>query len=281
MVLYVQCLEARRRVLGPTDSDTLVSMNGIGVLLNEAGVWHESIPMFKEVLRLHNEELKAHPVSKYGASLPAVVSANLAVALYMSGDQASAERLVAEQEPISAKLFGKDNPFTDQFRSVSVRLLCEQNRLEEAIVKGREVLARRRKIYAPEHPLTGNALLDLGRALTLQGEFVEGEQMESQALAIYKKSPSQSEYYPAWAEQWRGAALTGLSRWSEAEAMLVSAEQKLRTVPMTPPRHYRESLKSLVKLYEAWNKPAEAAKWQGVLAKYDIDHGETLTPKTK
>lgn len=236
-------------------------MNNLAVLLNEMGVWHESIPLLKEVLRVGQ-------IIQFNATESAVTVSNLGFALYMSGDLESADRLIAEQAGIYAKSLGDDNPATDRLLGLAVRIWCERNRLEEAVTRGREVVARRRKIYAPGHPLTGNALLDLGRALALQDKYGEAEQMESEALTIYKKSSSQSEYYPGWAEHWRGVALLGLSRWSDAESMLISAEQKLRTTPMTPPRHYREVLRNLAKLYEKWNKPAEAEKWRAALAKY-------------
>ncbi len=279
MVLHRQCFEARRRLLGPKDVDTLISMNNLGALLNDMGLWNESISLCKEVLKIHKEELEIHQVSPVGATSAAVTSVNLTAAFYMSGEQSLADRLASDQEVISSKLFGNDSPVTDQFRGLAVRIWCEQNRLEEAITRGREVVARRRKIYAPDHPLTANALLDLGRALALQGEFAEAELLEAEALTIYEKSPTQSEYFNGWAENWRGVALVGLNRWTDAEPLLISAEQRLRTNPMTPPRHYREALQNLATLYDAWNKPSEAMKWHSAVRKFDAENVDAKAKK--
>ena len=60
----------------------------------------------------------------------------------------------------------------------------------------------------------------------------------------------------------------------DAESDLLAAERTLRVTPMAPRRHCREAAEQLIKLYDAWGKPVEAAKWRKALAAYNGSSGQ-------
>jgi hypothetical protein len=64
-----------------------------------------------------------------------------------------------------------------------------------------------------------------------------------------------------------GLALANQKRFNEAEPLLLSGhaglKQRASTIPaQTRERRVRESVQRLILLYDAWNKPEEAAKWR-------------------
>ena len=66
-----------------------------------------------------------------------------------------------------------------------------------------------------------------------------------------------------------GAALTGQQKFAEAEPLLLAGYEGLKQrrdqIPAAAKAVIPDSLQRLVALYTGWQKPTEAAKWQGVL----------------
>ena len=81
-----------------------------------------------------------------------------------------------------------------------------------------------------------------------------------------------------------GGALLGQKRYAEAEPLLVSGYDGMKRLEATIPPQGRdrltEALQRLVRLYEATNKPAEAARWRATLAgdRTDLDAGFPADP---
>ena len=62
-----------------------------------------------------------------------------------------------------------------------------------------------------------------------------------------------------------GEALTGLGRYSEAEAELLEAHEILTEVAGAGDDRTQKAVQALVDLYEAWGKPDMAEEWRGKL----------------
>jgi hypothetical protein len=141
----------------------------------------------------------------------------------------------------------------------------DQGQVEQAVALGLEELGLTRRIYRAGHHVVARALMDLGRGLVLLKRFDEAEAALSESVSIFARSQASLPHYLAWSECWYGASLAGQHRYAEAEPHLVAAEQGLREARTTPPRHYRQAVEQVVKLYEAWGKPDEAARWRQTL----------------
>jgi len=72
-----------------------------------------------------------------------------------------------------------------------------------------------------------------------------------------------------------GASLAGQKHYADAEPLLLQSCQELQQhqASLTPylnaPRRITESLERLVQLYDAWDKPAQAAEWKQKLAEFE------------
>ena len=67
-----------------------------------------------------------------------------------------------------------------------------------------------------------------------------------------------------------GAALLGQEKYADAEPLLLRGYEGVKRREATIPEPFRkrrlsESLERLVRLYEAWDKPDEAARWRKAL----------------
>jgi tetratricopeptide (TPR) repeat protein len=260
---FRECLNARREVLEPDALDTMISTNNLAAVLLTQGEkeWAEAISLLSQLLEQHD---KAGRHMEYGG-----VASNLAFALYLKGDLKEADDLLEQAIARFALQFDPNHPNTFRLRGGQVRVWVDRGRLEKAASVGRQVLDFRRETYPAPNYLVGNAGLDLGRALVLLGRYKEAEPVLGESLEIYAKAPPDSPYYVPWTKCWHGASLAGLGRYKDAESQLIDAERQLREMPGVPRRHARQAVEQLVKLYEAWGKPEELAKWQQELAARD------------
>jgi tetratricopeptide (TPR) repeat protein/tRNA A-37 threonylcarbamoyl transferase component Bud32 len=257
-----QCLEARRRTLGASHEDTLNSMNNLANNLVKYGEFLEAIPLFREAV-------KGREVAGPETEL-AISCGNLVTCLYMVGQLEEADRLVRKSLERATTRLGPTHQWTDSLRWHQIRVWIDQGHIERAVALGREALGARRRIYPAGHPIIASALTDFGRGLVLLTRFDEAEAALSESVSIFARSPHVlAPHFPAWSECWYGASLAGQRRYVEAGPHLLAAEKGLREARSTPPRHYRQAVEQLVKLYDAWGKPDEAARWRTKLTALD------------
>ena len=88
--------------------------------------------------------------------------------------------------------------------------------------------------------------------------------MMRECLAIRQNGLPKGNWMIADAKSSLGAALSGQGKYEEAEPLLLAGYEELLAKP--PPaslaRRTRDALDRIVKLYEAWGKKDEAAKWR-------------------
>ncbi len=98
-----------------------------------------------------------------------------------------------------------------------------------------------------------------------QSRYADAEKVLGECLAIReKKEPA------AWStfdtKSMLGDALRGQQKYTEAEPLLLQGYEgmKKQAAKIPPPNRHRltEALEPLVRLYDAWGKPAAAAKWR-------------------
>jgi hypothetical protein len=106
----------------------------------------------------------------------------------------------------------------------------------------------------------------LGRCLILQQKYPEAVSVLREHLDIKEKAVP-DVWTTAEARTLLGEALAGQRSFPEAEPLLLAGQQGLAERREKIPARQRdatlyESVARLVRLYEAWNKPAEAHKWK-------------------
>jgi tetratricopeptide (TPR) repeat protein/tRNA A-37 threonylcarbamoyl transferase component Bud32 len=252
--LLRECLAARLRTLGPRHEDTLISMNNLAFVLMKYGEFSEAIALFREAV-------EAHRAAGLETEL-AVSSANLGDCLSTVGQLEQADRLLRESLQRATTRLGPDAKETDRLRWFQIRVWIDQGQVERAVALGHKAIVSTRGIYPGGHPMIARALMDLGRGLVLSKRFDLAEAALSESESIFARSQPSFPHYPAWSECWYGASLAGQRRYAEAAPHLLAAEKGLREARSTPRRYYQQAVEQLVKLYEAWGKPDEAARWR-------------------
>jgi non-specific serine/threonine protein kinase/serine/threonine-protein kinase len=148
----------------------------------------------------------------------------------------------------------------------------EADRLDEAIRTSEEALEPHKAKSGPDHPAT---LLTkaihaeaLGRKRLQQMKYDEALPLLSESLSYHKRQPDiWSRFHN---ESLLGASLLGQKQFGNAEPLLIGGykglKQRAAEIPAPLKRHLTEAGERVVRLYEDWGKPEEAAKWRANLA---------------
>jgi eukaryotic-like serine/threonine-protein kinase len=129
-------------------------------------------------------------------------------------------------------------------------------------------------------------LAGLGSNLVQQKKYADAEPVMRESLAILQKN------FPGWesfrAQSLLGDALLGQQKYAEAEPHLVHACLEMKKLVTDSGHTYHssldrrnliEALERLVQLYDATNRPDEAAQWRKELEAKRKDAEKTVKPK--
>jgi serine/threonine protein kinase/Tfp pilus assembly protein PilF len=145
--------------------------------------------------------------------------------------------------------------------------LQDIGKLDEADRLLRDLLERRRKKEGAKSINAAAALALLGLNLLKQKNFAEAEPVLRECLCIRKeKMPDNWLRYNA--VSMLGGALQGQKKHTEAEPLLLQGYEGMKKrESQIPPGSTRlpEAAERLVQLYDAWDKPEQAAQWRAKL----------------
>jgi tetratricopeptide (TPR) repeat protein len=117
----------------------------------------------------------------------------------------------------------------------------------------------------PNSPSHAAELAVRGSTLLLQNKPAEAELVFRASLAIRQKAQP-DDWTTFDTMSLLGEALLAQKKFAEAEPQLVSGYEGLKrhqeSIPAQEKSHLTQALERLVRLYEAWGKPDEAAKWR-------------------
>jgi tetratricopeptide (TPR) repeat protein len=227
--LNEEALRLRKAKLGPDHPDTLNSMFGVALAYQLNGRLYEAIPLYKEALEL--QKAKLGPDNFW-----AIQSMWGLAWAYQDADQLDeAIRLSEVALELSKAKFGADNPNTLDFRAVHAGAL------------GRMWLQQKK--YTEAEPLLREDLS--GRARRVPNDW--------------------TRFYD---ESLLGESLRGQNdpkKFDEAERRLIEGYKGMKEreakIPAPLKRYLTEAGERVVRLYEDWGKPEEAAKWRARLAR--------------
>jgi tetratricopeptide (TPR) repeat protein len=256
--LMSQNLDLSQRVLGKKNDRTLIRQNNLGHVLIEMGKFKDAETVLSECFVIR-KKVSGMDNGETMGSLN-----NLSVAIYMQGVKlGEAEKLEREGYEAMIKSHGPTHPHTVHMLHFLARILLDENKLDEAEKDAKEALATRRKIYKDQgHEHIGRSLLLTGRILYAQNRPAEAEKLLREAMVLFRERyPTKTELIGE-SECWLGACLTARGQFGEAEKLLRPGVEKMKAAPGVPERHKKLAFNHVVKLYEAWDKPDEAAKWR-------------------
>jgi tetratricopeptide (TPR) repeat protein len=299
--LHRQVAEARRRILGPNHLDTLYSMLNLGAAYLDDGKYKEAEQIFSENLPIMRRVVgPEHRVTLattsnlatafraqgnyaqaeellivvleirrrvMGPEHPDTLTTmhNVAEIQGLQGKYTEAEELFRKTLEVRRRAIGQEHPFTLQTLAALAHMYQRQNRYALAETYAAQALAGRRRALGPEDPRTMESAADLALAYLSQGKFAESEPLAREAMdTATRKQPGSWERFSA--VSLLGASLSGQKKYEAAEPLLVEGYRGLETLKDGVSGLERSQMDRarewIVKLYQAWGRPAKAAEWQ-------------------
>ena len=258
--LYRQALALQRKLVGDEHPSVATIMGNLGGVLQVEGQYAEAEALLTAALEMDRR--------LFGDTSPAIAADlnNLAELRRVTGDFAAAEPLYREALALQRDLFGDEHGVVAATLNNLGLLLLAKGDFAAAEPLLREALALFRKVFGDEHPRVATSLNNLARLLFQRGEYTAAEPLFREALAIDQKRPSPNVAVIACTGL--GRALVRLGRWSEAEPLLLEAQQ--RALSAHCPERFRDAaFAALVDLHRRWHAAVpgqghdrQAAMWQ-------------------
>ncbi len=256
---FRQALTTRRRELGDDNPRTAESANNLAVFLGIVGRYEEALPLFRESLDTRLAILGPdHPDT--GESLN-----NVGRLLRETGDLAGAEELYRQGLEIWRSHFGDGSPRVAFMMNNLGLVLLEQGDLDEAETYLRRALSVRREALDPDSPDLGWSLTGLGRLYLARYDPSAAEPYIHEAIGLYEASFETPHWRTAEARALLGELRVQRGQYDQAERLLLEGYEFVLENFHEGHRRTRDAAARVVRLYEAWGKPSEAAEYRAKL----------------
>jgi serine/threonine protein kinase len=257
--LFLQNLTTQRKLLGDEHFDTLETLNSLGVLYTQQGKLEQSEPFATQAFEGRRKALGSqHPETLLSAS-------NLGWLYIKQEKYARAEPLLAETLESMRKVLGGEHPWTVGTLLDLVQAYQGQGKDAQAEPLLSERLAAVRRAPGSDQKDLATALALLGQNLLRQRKHTEAESCLRECLQIREKREPDG-WLTFDARSMLGGSLLGQKKYADAEPLLLQGYEGLKVrearIPANSKVRLAEALERLVQLYDAWDKPEEAAKWR-------------------
>jgi eukaryotic-like serine/threonine-protein kinase len=276
--LHEQTLKLAEASLDPDDTLTLHCKITIALTYALAHRFPEGIALGEEALK----RSKAKRGPRYPGTL--LIRGILGMCYELAGRFPDAISLHQETLELMKEHLSPDHPQTFATIWALVRAYRGAGRPEEAVAPGEEALKVSQARYGPRPLTTVNSMAHLAEVHMDLGRYDRAEPLLRQGLAILEED---------WPDEWGtfevksllGGALLGQQKYDEAVPLLLGGYQGLkeRAARIVPNGHgeLTAALERLVRLYDAWEKPDQAAKWRKELEAHTKAGEKAATPKEK
>jgi serine/threonine protein kinase/tetratricopeptide (TPR) repeat protein len=266
--LFEESLERQRAKLGPDHRSTLLTMNNLAAAWWRARRLDRSVPLFEETLKLQESKLGPDDVDTLRTL------ANLGINYKDAGRlEEGIERIESARER-ARKRFGQVPVEFAAFSDQLVDAYHRAGRLAKAEAICRERIEQARRQFGPPDPRTTAAIAALGMNLLNQAKWAEAESTLRESLALREKTQP-DDWSVSNTRSLLGESLLGRGRYAEAEPLLLSGYEGLRAREARIPAFARalrlsEAGERILRLYDAWGQPEQAAAWKARLGLADL-----------
>jgi tetratricopeptide (TPR) repeat protein len=230
---YRESLAMNRRLLGDKHPEIANGLENVAMTMQDKGDVGGAETLYGQSLAMRRELLgEMHPI--VGRTL-----FNLASLQNDVGETDEALANMREVITIYRKVYPADNPEIARAENVIGQWLTMAGKYEEADRALTDALAMRRRLFDDKQPDVASSLTALALLRVDQGRYSEALQLAQSARAIGTAAFSADHWRTAIAESAEGAALMGLSRYSEADARLTHSCAILGKDDSGAPRVYR------------------------------------------
>ncbi len=256
--------EIQSTKLGPNHDDTLIPLHNLAMTYRSAGRIDEAIAI--------HERVRDAYVAKYGPDHPnTMIGTNMLAMAYLDkGRQAEAITLFEQVVKRQADKFGENHPDPLISNHNLAMAYIRADRTAEAISRLEDALPRFRTTYTADHQNTLTCTSTLGDAYIKAGRFADAEKLLRDSLVLRAKALA-DHWSTANAQSLLGESIMGLERYTDAEPLLIQGYEGLKrqtgaVLDAHQSKRLKEAIGRLVRLYDAWGKPDDAAKWRKALA---------------
>ena len=256
-----QAIDILRRTLGPRHQAVGTAVNDSATFLIARGQFDKALPILEEALAIFRETLgDDHPEV-------AVINENVANVLYRLNRAPEAAARLEDVLAVRRKALGDDSMVvarTLQNMGVVYVQLGELDKVEARLVEARD---RLRQALGADHPEMGQVLRNVGTLRQRQGDLAAAEREFRAALAIHTKALGEQHLQTATSNIVLGRALIARKAFPEAETFLMRARAIREKALGADAQLTRLAIEDLIKLYDAWGRPAQANALRGSAAK--------------
>jgi serine/threonine protein kinase len=246
--------DTRRRLFGPTNSETLKSMNDLAVTLDEEGQYAEAEKLQRETLDTRRRVLGPNNLDTFTSMT------ELSLILRQEGRYPEAERLQREVLDSYQRLLGPNDSHTLNGTDQLATTLTEVGQYPEAEKLRRETLDKYRRILGPDHPRTLMSLSNLAGTLEHEGKYPEAEELYRETLDDHRRIFGPEHPRTIGVMDDLAEALSHQRKFAEAENLRRETLALYRRV--LGPEHPDTliSMANLAETYALEGRPAEAEK---------------------
>jgi tetratricopeptide (TPR) repeat protein len=176
-----EAIKIREEMSEPDDEDRFDSLNLLGSILNDQGIWNEADELYVQAMKKGKRLLgQEHPTTLSSMQ-------NLAQTYEMQGQWKKAEKLCVQLLEIRRRILGEEHYITLTSMANLARTYGDQGRWNEAEELEVQVLKMRKRILGLEHPNTLSSMSNLASTYLEQGRWNEAKELGVQVLEMSKR----------------------------------------------------------------------------------------------
>lgn len=249
---------AMSRVLLEEDHPTItVNLNNLAMVIQDSGDFDSPEPMFREVIDSRKRTL--------GDRHPGVALAlnNLAYLYYDRGEREPAIVLQRESVDMFRDVFPDGHPDLAISLGLLGHWLTNDGYYAEADAVLHEAVEMGTSTLGEDRYQVAKAGVSLAQLYLETDRTEAAAETAARAREVFAGELGEDHWRTAWAASVQSAALVRLGRYDEAEPILLSSRDTLRSEPDSGSMkiYVQKTNGYLADLYRDWGKPDEAAKY--------------------
>ena len=257
--LYTQALEINRRVFGPEHPATLATINNLAELYKARNEYEKAEPLCVEVLETARRVLgPEHPNTLISMT-------NLARLYDARGQYARAEPLFTRALEVKRRVLGPEHPEVLRSMTYIAEMYEARGQYDKSEPLLKQVLEISRRTLGDEDARTAGTMASLGLVLLNKRKYPEAESILRECLRI-RDAKLPDDWSRFNTQNLLGESLLGQKKHAEAEPLLLSGYQGMKTRETRIPARYKVLLTAagerVVRLYESWGKKEKAKEWR-------------------
>jgi len=249
-------LEIRRAVNDADTMDSALALNNLGVLLLLQGRLDEALPVLQEYVDIvRGLAGDRHPELAKGLE-------NLGNVYYRRQEFDRTLELLDEVMTMRREVLGDDSPEVARTLNNMGMVFNAAGEPEKAEESLRQALTRMERAYGPDHPDVAASHWSLAHVLWGQGKLADAEAELRLAVAVADRAYPEGSLGRAAYRLPLGNLLAERKRFAEAEPLVLFAYESFLELEGPDGPRTTDAASWLVKLYTAWGRPAEAARYE-------------------